>query len=53
MLPHNGRFFATDISVHYKDIQRKCRFREAGGAYEQVWEFYLTVRISMKMMFRV
>lgn len=42
-LPYNGRFFATDISVYYKDIQRKCRFREAGGAYEKVLDNYLRV----------
>ncbi len=40
---YNGQFFAKSISYYMTGIHEKCRLREAGGAYEKVLDYYLTV----------
>ena len=42
-IQHNGRFFAGDIGSYMQGVQKKCKFREADGAYEKVLDYYLTV----------
>lgn len=42
-LEHNGDFFARDISHYLNQVHKKCEFREAGGAYEKVLDYYLTI----------
>ncbi len=34
-------YFARDISIHFDDLLERCRFREAGGAYEAVLDYCL------------
>lgn len=42
-IQHNGKFFARDIAGYMDENRKKCRFREAGGAYEKVLDYYLSV----------
>lgn len=42
-IQHNGRFFAGNIAGYMDKERKKCRFREAGGAYEKVLDYYLSV----------
>lgn len=41
-IKHNGRFFAGSLSPYFSYLQKQCRFREAGGAYKQVLQYYLS-----------
>lgn len=42
-IQHNGRFFAGDIAGYMDKDRKRCRFREAGGAYEKVLDYYLSI----------
>ena len=42
-IQHNGKFFARDIAGYMDANREKCRFREAGGDYEKVLDYYLSI----------
>ncbi|WP_313153204.1 hypothetical protein [Lacrimispora sp.] len=37
----NGRYFARDVSQYFDVLLKRCRFREANGAYEVVLDYCL------------
>ena len=40
-IENNGRYFADDVEVFLNKLHRRCYFREAGGAYEAMLDFWL------------
>ena len=43
-----GQFFAGDVAVLLQVLLRKCSFREAGGAYENVLDYALSEMDAVK-----
>lgn len=39
----NGYYFAASIASFLKDLQEKCKFREADGTYESVLDYCLNI----------
>lgn len=42
-IENNGKYFANDVAGYLKDLLRKCKFREAGGSYIKILDYYLDI----------